>query len=173
MSLDTRQLKQVGPEHYEMPVGDSGLAIKRDHGERNVAHLTQQTMKGRDDALDWVMKFHEHRKARETVGGHVQAMQHLHKLTGSDMDAAERALLPVAGAQNMVTKGFIPAGVWGLILHFDPLILREGRIDEVLVARPEWCAPWYKPSRRKRWRLHGLLPESRSKARPSSPSLIS
>jgi len=158
MKISTRGLTQVGPNEYEAPDWMGPHAIERDHGEKHVEHLTARTMHDRDDMLDWVCKFAQHRKAQGTVGGHIQAMQKLHKLSGSDLDAAQEYLAPVKGAQNMVTKAFIPEGVWATILHFDPKILREGRVDEILRARPEWCAPWYKPKGGKKWRLHSLLP---------------
>ena len=159
--MDTRGLKQLGPETFEAPESAGNQAIERTHGERSVKHLTEKTVNDRDDMLDWVMKFHEHKKAAHGIGGHVKAMQHLYKLSGPDLDAAQEFLAPVKGAQNMVTKAFIPDGVWATILHFDPKILREGRIDEILVARPEYCAPWYKPKGSKKWRLHSLLPRKR------------
>ncbi len=166
--MRTKGLVEVGPGMFEAPEEAGEMLIERTHGERNVEHLANTPVNDRDDMLDWVYRFHEHRKAQHGIGGHVKAMQGLHKLTGHDLDVAQEFLAPVKGAKSMVTKAFIPEEVWATILHFDKNILREGRIDEVLAARPEYCAPWYKPKRGgKRWALHSLLPRKQPGPRVS------
>lgn len=120
------------------------------HGVKGVAHLREKPVGDVFQFLDWVHKISEDSFGRlqTHVSSFSAGMAEYHKYGAHDQSDMKRMLRAVPG-QKFIPKGYFPPEVWAGIKHFNPNVLRDGTLDDILIRFPGYKDPSYSPTPRR------------------------